>query len=135
MIEQQSNVSNVSKVKAILPKPNPKPKSKMKIFEAIKKQLLFLGMNSSESQNPFNWKITMGFLMIGLGILLNGMLIFTLETITLMDSMNFLNIISSLMLATISLATIVLQQTKLFKSIATIEMLINESKSISVVWA
>lgn len=107
----------------------------MKIFETIKKQLLFLGMDSSESQNPFNWKITMGFLMIGLGILLNGMLIFTLENITLMDSMNFLNIISSLMLATISLATIVLQQTKLFKSIATIEMLINESKSISVVWA
>lgn len=135
MIEQQLSVSNVSKVKAILPKSKPKLKSKMKIFETIKKQLLFLDLDSSELQNPFNWKITMGFLMIGLGILLNGMLIFTLENITLMDSMNFLNIITSLMLATVSLATIVLQQTKLFKSIETIEMLINESKSISVVWA
>lgn len=107
----------------------PKPQPKMKIFKAIKEYLVLLGIKPNELP-LFNWKITMGFLMFGLGILLNVILIFSLENLTLMDYMNVFNIISSLVLVTICLVAFVLQQTKLFEFIGNIENLINESNSI-----
>lgn len=106
---------------------------KMKILETIQKYLVLLGINPNET-NPFNWKITMGFLLIGLAILSNFILIFSIDNITSMDFVNFFNLISSLMLMCISLATIVSQQTKLFEFIGSLEKLTNESNQKISVW-
>lgn len=99
----------------------------MKIFETIEKNLMILGLNPNESKT-FNWKITLGFILLSLGwIFSNVMLIFTMENITLMDYVNFSTIISSMIIMSIGLASIIIQQVKIFKIFENVQNLITES--------
>lgn len=105
---------------------------RMKIFETIQKHLAILGINPNESHLRHNWKISLGFFVFGLCIILNVIFIFSIENVTLMNYMEFFNVSTSLILVCHSMATIVLQRVELFEFIDSIEKLVNKSKSNSI---
>lgn len=103
----------------------------MKIFVTIQKNLVFLGINASES-NRFNWKNTMGFLLLSLNLLSSIILIYTLENDDLMGYINGFVSASTMFEMFISFATIVSQQVKLFRTIKITEKIINRSNSSQI---
>lgn len=105
--------------------------SKMKIFKRIQKNLVTLGINPNES-SPFNWKIMIVFLLLGLGIILNVMFIFPIKDKDLMDYVKVFTIITVLIQLCICMAGIVLQQTKLFVIIGRFEKIINKSNLLLI---
>lgn len=105
---------------------------KLKILGTIQKHLAILGINPNESHLQHNWKILLGFFVFGSCIILNVVLIFSLENVTLMNYMEFFNVSTSLILVCHSLATIALQRDNLFGFMDGIERLVNESKTMFV---
>lgn len=87
---------------------------------------MLFGLNPNES-NLFDWKIAMGFLIFGLTILSKVTLIFTMESVRVMDFVEFFSTSTALVLMTIFLVAIDLQQLKLFSLIASMEELIDKS--------
>lgn len=85
-----------------------------------------MGIDGSES-NRFNWKTTMGFLLIALNFLSAIILIFTLENDDLMGYVNGFVSASTLFEMVVSFTVFVLQQRKLFKIIEITEWLIKKS--------
>lgn len=98
----------------------------MKIFQTFQKYALVLGINQHES-NRLNWKITMGFLLLALGILSNVIRISSMENLILMDVVEFFFITSTLADLCFCLATIVWRQLRFFEIIESLDKLITES--------
>lgn len=98
----------------------------MKIFETIQNKLMILDIHPNESQ-PFNWKITMGFLTVGSVILSNIILIFSMENVTLVDYAFSFCTSTGLIMMIISLVIITFQRMKLFKVIGSFETITNTS--------
>lgn len=99
----------------------------MKIFVQIQKDLVFLGINPSES-NRINWKIAMGLLLFGLNILSVVTFIFSIENDNnLMDYVNGFCIFCAMCELCVCLLAIVWQKTKVFQVIGSFEKLINKS--------
>lgn len=99
----------------------------MEILVKIQKYLVLLGINPSDS-NRFNWKIAINFLLLLLNLLSVVVFLFSVENDHLMDFVNgFCMFCGSSELCICSL-TVVLQKTKVFQIIGSIEELINESE-------
>lgn len=98
----------------------------MKFFETIQKELLLLGINPNES-SPFNWKITMGFLLIGWSILTNVMYVFAMENPSLMDYLACFSVTTTIATVGICFIVIAFQQMKLIGIIEGQQKLVNKS--------
>lgn len=98
----------------------------MKIFESIRKDLVFLGVNPRE-WHPFNWKIAMGFLVFGLSTFFNAVLIFSIENNHQLNYVKIFGTITGIIQMGFCLLVIVLQEMKFLELIESIENVINGS--------
>lgn len=103
----------------------------MRIFQAIRRYLTMLNIEPGQSSRPFkfNGRLSLGFLLNFLGILLSAMFIKYSAEI-LMEFMQCFCIISALISLCLTFAAIVLQEHRLFNYIDSVEELINRRKCI-----
>lgn len=102
---------------------------KMKLFETLKNQLVRLGIDPNQNEsNLFNRKITMAFILFGLNILSSVTSILSMEDINRGDFVEIAILFTAFIQMTICLLTIVLQQSKLFAIMGSIEELVNKRK-------
>lgn len=99
---------------------------KMKTFETIQKNLVLLGINPNAA-HPFNWTITLDFIVFGLNILLFFLFILFGQNLILVNYVEFFCMASGFFEISVCLATITLQHIKLYQFIGIIEKLMNES--------
>lgn len=95
---------------------------KMKIFQTVRKQYAVLGVSSSNQ--PFNGKVLISLLY--LGFIISLQIVYTFQVANgLMEYVDCISSIFSIIVLFISLATIASKKTLLFESIDKIEKLIN----------
>lgn len=100
----------------------------MKVFEAIQKPLVMLGIDPNESSRS-NWKIAICFLLFILNILSSIIIIFSIEDDNLMAYMIGFCTTSASIEIGVAMAAMVVQQMKLIEFIEITEKLINQSNS------
>lgn len=98
----------------------------MKIFKTVIRTLVMLGISPNESCR-FNWRLSIGFLVLSFVTLGSVMLMFSIENLSLMNLVEFFIVIPTMLEFGLGLATIALQRMELFEIIASMENLTNKS--------